>query len=59
MKSDRKKGGKKMAVKPIEQTVELRGQHAQNFLKEVTKRPSKSSIEKNIKAAQLLKKMRG
>lgn len=48
-----------MAVKPIEQTLELRGQFAQEFLKEVTKKPSKSSAEKNLKAAMLLKKMRG
>ncbi|MEK3885229.1 hypothetical protein [Paenibacillus sp. PL2-23] len=55
----KKRKVKKMAVKPIEQTVELRGKFAQDFLKEVTKKPSPTSIEKNQRALQLLKKMRG
>ncbi|MDN4093558.1 hypothetical protein QYF48_12105 [Brevibacillus agri] len=46
-------------VKPIEQTTALSGKFAQDFIKDAYKKPSISAIEKNQRAVQLLKKLRG
>lgn len=46
-------------VKPIEQTAEIKGKYADDFIKDVYRKPSLSATEKNKKAVQLLKKMRG
>lgn len=47
------------AVKPISQTSELKGKYADQFLKDALKKPSPSAIERNIKAQNLLKKLKG
>ncbi|MNK72494.1 hypothetical protein D3C87_919710 [compost metagenome] len=60
MHQEQKKGiPKEMTVKPIDQTVELKGKFARDFLRDVFKKPSASSIERNKNASQLLKKLRG
>lgn len=45
-------------IKPIQQTPELTGTFAQEFLKEVLKKPSAASIERNKKAQDLLRRMK-
>lgn len=47
------------AIKPITQTTELKGKYAEEFLKDALKKPSPSAIEKNVKALNLLNKMKG
>lgn len=60
MKMGKKKGGRNMGimVKPIQETPELSGKFAQDFLKEATKKPSLSAIERNKKAQALLRRMK-
>jgi len=56
----RKKGGRKMGtlVKPIQQTPELSGKYAEEFLREVMKKPSSTAIQRNKKAQELLRRMK-
>lgn len=45
-------------VKPIEQTPEITGEFAKDILKEVMTLPSATSIERNKKAQELLRRMK-
>jgi len=56
----KKKGGIKMGtmVKPIQQTPQLTGKYAEQFLREAMSKPSATAIERNKKAQELLKRMK-
>jgi len=52
-------GAVNIKMKPIKATPTVTGQFAEEIIKEAFRKPSESSIKRNVAASALLKKLRG